>query len=87
MFLHLNDRQVSEFCARWIEINNCLKEFPPFKHNQHFPDDQTKDILYNIIPKHWQSYLQHEDNFNMIESSASDFFNMMQHYQIADQLA
>jgi hypothetical protein len=23
----------------------------------------------------------------MIESSASDFFNMMQHYQIADQLA
>jgi hypothetical protein len=42
MFLHLNDRQVIEFCARWIKINNWLNEFLPFKPNQHFPDDQLK---------------------------------------------
>jgi hypothetical protein len=31
VFLHLNDKQVSEFCARWKEINNWLDEFPPLE--------------------------------------------------------
>ena len=74
VFLHLNNKQVSEFCARWVKINNWLNEFPPFKSNQHFPDDQVKDILYSIIPKHWQSYLQCEDKFDINESSVKDFF-------------
>jgi hypothetical protein len=65
--------QVSEFHARWIKINIWLDEFPPFKPNQQFPDDQVKDILYNIILKHWQSYLQCEDKFDINESSVEDF--------------
>jgi hypothetical protein len=57
VFLHLNDRQVSEFCARWDEINNWLDEFPPFKPNQRFVDEQTKDILYTVIPRSLRSLL------------------------------
>ncbi len=49
MFLHLNDKQVSKFCDWWKEINNWLDEFLPFKPNQHFPDDQVKELLYSII--------------------------------------
>jgi hypothetical protein len=86
MFLHLNDKQVSHFCARWVKINNWLNKFPPFQPNQHFPDDQTKDILYNIILKHWQSYLQCEDKFDITASSADDFFDTMECYQLANQL-
>jgi hypothetical protein len=52
LFLHLNDKLISEFHTRWVELNNYLNEFPPFQPNQHFTEDQTKDILYNIIPKH-----------------------------------
>ena len=52
---------------------------------QHFTEDQTKDILYNIIPKHWQSYLQ-QDKFDTIQCSVQDFFDMMERYQLADQL-
>jgi hypothetical protein len=57
VFLHLNDKQVNEFCTRtrWKEIINWLDEFPPFEPNRHFPDDQVKEILYSIIPKCWQS--------------------------------
>jgi hypothetical protein len=29
VFLHLNDKQVSKFRARWKEINNWLNKFPP----------------------------------------------------------
>jgi hypothetical protein len=29
VFLHLNDKQVSEFCTRWKEINNWLDKFRP----------------------------------------------------------
>jgi hypothetical protein len=80
MFLHLNDKQVSKFHARWVEINNWFDEFLPFKSNQHFPGDQVMDILYSIIPKHWQSYLEHEDKFDINESSVKDFFDMMECY-------
>jgi hypothetical protein len=58
VFLPLSDRIISEFCARFIELNNYLDEFLPFGPNQHFTEDKTKDIFYNIIPKYWQSYLQ-----------------------------
>jgi hypothetical protein len=70
VFLHLNNKQVSKFCARWVKVNNWLNEFLPFKSNQHFLDDQIKDILYSIIPKHWQSYLEREDKFNIAETLA-----------------
>jgi hypothetical protein len=45
VFLHLNDKQVDEFCAQWKEINTWLDEFPPFEPNQHFPDDQVKEFF------------------------------------------
>jgi hypothetical protein len=85
VFLHLNDKQVSEFCARWKEINNWLDKFLPFGSNQHFPDDQIKEILYSIIPKRWQSYL-HRDKFDMTTASVDDFFDRMERYQIADHI-
>ena len=85
VFLHLNDKQISEFRARWKEINNWLDEFPPFGSNQHFPDDQIKEILYSIIPKRWQSYL-HRDKFDMTTASVDDFFDRMERYQIADNI-
>ncbi len=77
VFLHLNDKQVSEFHARWKEINNWLDEFPPFQPNQHFLDDKVKEILYSIILKCWQSYLHCEDKFNMSKASVDDFFDLM----------
>jgi hypothetical protein len=55
MFLHLSDWTISEFCTRWIELNNYLDEFPPFEPNQHFTENETTEIFYNIIPKCWQS--------------------------------
>jgi hypothetical protein len=48
-------------------------------------DEQTKDILYSINPKGWKSYLQC-DKFDIIGCFTRDFFDMMGHYQLADQL-
>jgi hypothetical protein len=48
-------------------------------------EDQTKDILYNIIPRHWKSYMQ-QAKFDTIQCSVQDFFDMMECYQVADQL-
>jgi hypothetical protein len=78
VFLHLSDQTISEFCTRWIELNNYLDKFPPFEPNQHFTENETKEI-YNIIPKHWQSYLQ-RDKFDMIHCSVRDFLEIMEHY-------
>jgi hypothetical protein len=59
VFLHLNDRMISEFYARWIKLNNYLDEFPPFRSNQCFTEDQTKDILYNIIDRNYTAMCTH----------------------------
>jgi hypothetical protein len=75
VFLHLSDWTISEFRARWIQLNNYLDEFPPFEPNQHFKENKTKEIFYNIILKHWQSYLQ-RDKFDMIHCSVRDFCTM-----------
>jgi hypothetical protein len=85
VFLHLSDRTISEFRARWIELNNYLNEFPPFEPNQHFTENKTKEIFYNIIPKCWQSYLQ-RDKFDIVHCSVRDFLEIMEHYQIADNI-
>jgi hypothetical protein len=85
VFLHLSYRTISEFCARWIELNNYLNEFLQLGLNQNFTEDQTKDIICNIIPKCWQSYLQ-QDKFDIIQFSITDFFDMMKHYQLAHNL-
>jgi hypothetical protein len=76
---------ISEFHARWIELNNSLDEFPPFEPNQCFTENETKDIFYNIIPKCCQSYLQ-RDKFDMIHCSVRDFLDIIEHYQIADSI-
>jgi hypothetical protein len=85
VLLHLSDRTISEFCARWIELNNYLDEFPPFEPNQHFTENETKEIFYNIIPKRWQSYLQ-RDKFDIVHCSVRDFLEIMERYQIADNI-
>jgi hypothetical protein len=76
---------ISEFRARWIKLNNYLDEFPPFEPNQHFTENKTKEIFYNIIPKRWQSYLQ-RDKFDIIHFSIHDFLDIMECYQIADNI-
>jgi hypothetical protein len=50
VFLHLSEWQVSEFRARWDEINNYLNKFPPFPPNQHFLDEKPKT---SFIPLFW----------------------------------
>jgi hypothetical protein len=85
VFLHLSDQTISEFHTRWIELNNYLGEFPPFEPNQHFTENETKDIFYNIIPKRWQSYLQ-RDKFDMIHCSICEFLEIMERYQITDSI-
>jgi hypothetical protein len=44
-----------------------------------------KDILYNIIPKCWQSYLQH-DKFDINQCSIKHLFEIMARYQLANTL-
>jgi hypothetical protein len=77
VFLHLSDQRISEFHARWIKLNNYLDKFPPFEPNQCFTENETKEIFYNIIPKHWQSYLK-RDKFDMIHCSFHDFLDIME---------
>jgi hypothetical protein len=48
VFLHLSDRTISEFRARWIELNNYLDEFPPFEPNQRVTENKTLDARLHL---------------------------------------
>jgi hypothetical protein len=48
-------------------------------------ENKTKEIFYNIIPKHWQSYLQRV-KFDIFHCSVHDFLGIMECYQIANNI-
>lgn len=86
VFLHLSETPISEFRARWwIEIDNYLPEFPPFGKHQRFKEEEAKEILYYIMPNRWRSHMKHI-NFDVDDHSLSDIFDLMERYQIADQI-
>ena len=85
VFLHSKDRPIREFRARFIETNNYLTEFPPFGPNQEFKEDEIKEIVHNILPKHWQSLLKRE-GFDLDRRSLADLFDHIKRYQVAEQI-
>ena len=43
-----------EFAARISELNQYLKQFPPFEDNQELDEDEIIDIVEHAIPHSWQ---------------------------------
>jgi len=85
VFLHLRDRTISKFCARWTQLDDYLNEFPPFKPNQWFQDDEIKDIIYDITPHCWKSQME-KVQYDPIDHTLADLFDLLERYQIAEQL-
>ena len=48
------DMKTREFAARISELNQYLKQFPPFEDNQELDDDEIIDIIEHAIPRSWQ---------------------------------
>ena len=48
------DMKTREFAARISELNQYLKQFPPFEDNQELDDDEIIDIVEHAIPRSWQ---------------------------------
>ncbi len=56
VFLHLSDRMISEFCAKWIELKNYLNEFASFEHKQQQQKD--KNEFHEMIMKEAQQSMK-----------------------------
>ena len=85
VFLHLKDKSIRDFRARWVEMNNYLEAFPPFKPNQGFNEDETKEIVHGVLPARYQAELKRE-GFDLDRKSLEDLFDHIERCQVAEQI-
>ena len=65
------DMPTREFVARISEMNEYLKQFPPFEDNQAIDDEEIIDIVEFGIPSSWQKSMVLQ-GFDPMENSLAD---------------
>jgi hypothetical protein len=72
-----------EFMTRLVEINQYLKEFPPFAENQALPEDEILDIAEFAIPATWQKTMVLQ-GFDPTTHSINEFIEFCERLEFAE---
>jgi hypothetical protein len=65
------DMTTREFAARLSELNQYLKQFPPFEDNQEIDDEELIDIMEFGIPNSWQTNMVLQ-GFDPLDNTLAD---------------
>ena len=86
--VHLTRKfSISEFFARFVEINEYLTQFPPFDGDEHkLSEEEIIEILYSIIPKAWKSKLM-DHGFDPVEHSLTEFSEQLVRFETSDAIS
>ena len=68
-----------------VELNEFLKEFPPFEENQKLDNEELLDILEFSIPATWQKAMVLQ-GFNPIESTIESFIKFCERLEFTEDL-
>ncbi len=77
---------LKEFVNRWLQLNEYLTLFPPFKGaKQKLSEEESIEMLYSSIPKRWQGQLL-TINFDPDDHTFQEFVEVLERIELADQL-
>ena len=84
--VHLTRNFISEFFARFVQINEYLTQFSPFDGEEHkLSEEEIIEILYSIIPKAWKSKLM-DHGFDPVEHSLTEFSEQLVRFETFDAI-
>lgn len=72
-----------EFAARISELNQYLKQFPPFEDNQEIDDEEIIDIIEFGIPSSWQKNMVLQ-GFDPMESTLADLVAFCERHEFTE---
>ncbi|MCK7490854.1 MAG: hypothetical protein MZW92_02980 [Comamonadaceae bacterium] len=77
---------ISEFLARFAEINEYLTQFPPFDGDeQKLSEEEIIEIVYSTIPKTWRCKLM-DHGFDPVEHSLVEFSEQLVRFETSDAI-
>jgi hypothetical protein len=77
---------ISEFLARFTEINEYLTQFPPFDGDeQKLSEEELIEIVYSTIPKTWRCKLM-DLGFDPVEHSLLEFSEQLVRFETSDAI-
>ena len=77
------DMTTREFAARISEMNQYLKQFPPFEDNQELDEDEIIDILEFGIPHSWQNNMVLQ-GFDPMESTLAELVDFCERHEFTE---
>jgi hypothetical protein len=77
------DMSTREFAARISELNQYLKQFPPFEANQDIDDEEIIDIIEFGIPNSWQRNMVLQ-GFDPMDSTLADLVAFCKRHEFTE---
>ena len=77
------DMTTQEFAAHITELNQYLKQFPPFGQNQELEDEEIIDIIEFGIPHSWQKHMVLQ-GFDPIEGTQADLVAFCERHEFTE---
>lgn len=77
------DMTTREFSARLSELNQYLKQFPPFEDNQELDEDEIIDIVEHAIPRSWQDNIVLQ-GYDPEDSSLADLVDFCERHEFIE---
>ena len=74
-----------EFAARLVEINELLKQFPPFRDDQQLDTDELLEILEFAVPATWQKAMVLQ-GFDPLEHTVEEFVEFCERLEFSEDL-
>ena len=77
--------KIRDYFGRYIELNEYLKEFPPFQVDQQLPNDEVLEHAEFAIPNSWQKQMVLH-GFNTISRTMDKFIQFCKRLEISESI-
>lgn len=77
------DMTTREFAARISELNQYLKQFPPFEDNQEIDEEEIIDIIEFGIPHSWQKHMVLQ-GFDPLENTLAELVAFCERHEFTE---
>ena len=77
--------KVRSYISRVFELNELLKEFPPFDEDQEIEEDDLIELIDANIPNTWQQHMVLQD-FDPVDHTLQEFIEFCERLEVSEEM-